>query len=257
MATKHILTCDCGKEHPIETFQAGQTLLCECGKTLKIPSMLHIKKLPLFEESDPAAPAEPSGKRNSGEKAPKEDVEQKADSSASNTAAPPRKSSERTLSGSRLGIFIVGIALLLVLGFLLFRTLMNPPVPTQVFQKQRDFIQNGTVVHRDSLPVTPEDFAFYINDQAEPGQWVLVNDIFIEQRMSPYMLCDYFNLLKDGPRLSDNFYENYEILKTTFRMKVVLYIVLLVLSAVVCLLPWLLPKKRTTVGAIRGAEWKV
>lgn len=254
MATKHILTCECGKEHPVETFQAGQTLLCECGKTLKIPSMLHIKKLPLLEES---APVEPVAERVSSETASSAAEPKKNKSSKVWAKTNPLVSSLLALSETRLGIFIVGVALFLLFGFLLVRTASRFPVPTQVFQKQRDFIQDGSIVHRDSIPVSPDDFAFYIDDQSEPGKWLLINDYYIDERMGPYMLCDYFNRLKNGPRLSDNFYENYDILKANYWMKVTLYGVLLVFSAVLCFLPWVLPKKQVTVGVMRGAEWKV
>ncbi|MBP5620695.1 MAG: hypothetical protein J6X44_01640, partial [Thermoguttaceae bacterium] len=52
---KYRLTCECGRSYPIEPRQAGQTLDCECGKTLQIPTMLKMKRLPEWEEKENAS----------------------------------------------------------------------------------------------------------------------------------------------------------------------------------------------------------
>lgn len=280
---RYTFTCSCGQKHPVETSSAGREFTCSCGKTSALPSMLAMKKLPAWEE--PALePALETASAAAGAPAPK-------------TVPPAQKKNPRFLSGSRLGILIVGLGMAGIFGWFFWQTVSRPPQPIAVFQKQRDFILDGTVVRRDSTPVTEEDFEFYvdiINDEniglyqlansvvlteenlekarkinpdlkigdrvllqtVEKGQWVEINDWAIDQ-MTPFMAYEYFDLLKNGPALSDNFYENLEALKTQYRLKSGLYGVLLLLSLAVCAVPWFMPKQAATVGAARGSEWKV
>ena len=49
MSQRYRLTCQCGKEYPVEASQAGRTIECTCGVRLNIPSMLKIKRLPLWD----------------------------------------------------------------------------------------------------------------------------------------------------------------------------------------------------------------
>lgn len=280
-------------KHPVETSSAGRSFTCSCGKTANLPSMLAMKKLPLWE--DPEAAAEPKSPVSASFEAAPADKKTHADKKSPDVLSKGGK--RRSLSGNRLGILIVGLGMVLIFGWFFFRTVSNPPKPIAVFQKQRDFIIDGSVVHRDSTPVTMEDFNFYMNtvgdenigfyqminsavvtpenlaqvQKANPnlkvgdvvltqdvqkGQWVEINDWLIAQ-MTPYMAYNYFDLLKNGPALSDNFYENLEALKTQYRLKSGLYGVLLLLSLIVCVVPWLLPKYTVTVGAQKGTEWKV
>jgi hypothetical protein len=56
--TKYLLPCECGEKIPIEPRQAGETILCVCGTTMRAPAMLDMTKLEvaIAEESRPLAP---------------------------------------------------------------------------------------------------------------------------------------------------------------------------------------------------------
>ncbi|MBQ3333653.1 MAG: hypothetical protein IJG83_09565, partial [Thermoguttaceae bacterium] len=163
-------------------------------------------------------------------------------------------------------------------------------------RKQRSFLLGKTLVQRDSLPVTMEDFKFYIDQideeslsfyqlinsvtvtednlqaarkvfpdikvgdrflpiNVELGQWVEINDWLLD-RMTPVMAYRYFDQLKNGPQLSDNFYENLDMLHTQYKFKVAMYSILIGLSVILCAVPWMLPKHDYVVGAMRGSVWK-
>jgi hypothetical protein len=49
--SRHLLTCSCGKSIPIEVSQAGETIRCDCGAELDVPSFREIRKLPVAVES--------------------------------------------------------------------------------------------------------------------------------------------------------------------------------------------------------------
>lgn len=53
MTTKYLLPCSCGLQITVEPRQAGQTIVCSCGATLQVPTLLDMTAL---EE----APEEPS-----------------------------------------------------------------------------------------------------------------------------------------------------------------------------------------------------
>jgi hypothetical protein len=42
---KYLLPCSCGKKVAIESSQAGQDILCSCGKTMEAPTMQGIRRL--------------------------------------------------------------------------------------------------------------------------------------------------------------------------------------------------------------------
>lgn len=58
---KYLLPCSCGQTVVIEPRQAGQSLVCACGKTLSIPTVLQIRNLELAQE-----PSQPAAKRWGG-----------------------------------------------------------------------------------------------------------------------------------------------------------------------------------------------
>ncbi len=47
---KYLLPCSCGKSVPIEVSQAGQTVHCDCGATLDVPPLRHLRQLPTATE---------------------------------------------------------------------------------------------------------------------------------------------------------------------------------------------------------------
>lgn len=43
---KHLLTCGCGRQHTVETRQAGESISCDCGATLPVPTLRQLRQLP-------------------------------------------------------------------------------------------------------------------------------------------------------------------------------------------------------------------
>src|SRR5205807_631124 len=53
--SQYLVTCDCGKQHTVGPAQAGESLKCECGNTLEIPS---VRKLVHYPRADAVAVTE-------------------------------------------------------------------------------------------------------------------------------------------------------------------------------------------------------
>ncbi|MCA9126232.1 MAG: hypothetical protein KDB22_04065 [Planctomycetales bacterium] len=45
----YLLNCDCGREHTVQTSQAGQEIACQCGQTVKVPTLRSLTTLPPAE----------------------------------------------------------------------------------------------------------------------------------------------------------------------------------------------------------------
>ena len=45
MPIQYLLPCNCGRKTPVETRQAGESIVCGCGAKLDIPRLLELKKL--------------------------------------------------------------------------------------------------------------------------------------------------------------------------------------------------------------------
>ncbi len=64
MSSKYLLPCLCGLQIAIEPRQAGETVVCQCGAKIQVPSMLEIRALePAPVESTSPRPAEAWGWR--------------------------------------------------------------------------------------------------------------------------------------------------------------------------------------------------
>jgi hypothetical protein len=53
---KYLISCSCGRQHAVDTAQAGDSLTCQCGETVAVPTLRQLRQLPPAE-SEPAAPA--------------------------------------------------------------------------------------------------------------------------------------------------------------------------------------------------------
>ncbi|MHB8902868.1 MAG: hypothetical protein ACYC6Y_29260 [Thermoguttaceae bacterium] len=91
MTAKYLLPCSCGEKIPVETTQAGENLLCSCGRTLTVPSMQGIRRLEPLPE--------PSKERKPGP----------------------------TYGGLALAIALVGLLILAVGGAMMYRTHLQQP----------------------------------------------------------------------------------------------------------------------------------
>ena len=43
---KYLVDCACGRQHTVETRQAGESLVCECGTTVPVPTLRQLRQLP-------------------------------------------------------------------------------------------------------------------------------------------------------------------------------------------------------------------
>ncbi|MDO5554303.1 MAG: hypothetical protein Q4G68_11125 [Planctomycetia bacterium] len=230
MSTRYTVTCSCGQTHPVEISQAGADLPCSCGATVKVPSMLKLKKLPLWqeEESQPRV-AEP-------------------------VVAAGQTVRISPLAGNRLGILLVGVLLTAACAFFLYRHVSRPPMLVQVFFKQTSFASGDTIVRRNSSPVTQEDYDFFLLRDPGTNQTYIINDSVIDV-MAPFVAYTYFDVLRNGLDLSDNFKDNFDDIRNLHRIATWAWTLGLCISVLVCAVPWLLPRRQRTVGAIRGAQW--
>ncbi len=244
MGLQYKITCECGKSYPIEVSQAGQTLHCECGCSIAIPSMLRIKKLPVWEEKTV----------ESMETQQKSD-DSFADSTTEKTQSVPSKKENKVhvLYGARFGIFITGIILTLLFSFLFMEVINSPPKPINVFDKRINFKNGDQIIHRNSTPLSQSDVEFYLF--AFDGRTYYVSEELIGH-FGAYDSVVYFENLKNGLNLSENFYDNFEEIKYQHRIAIVVMSIFLILSFLLIFVPWFMPRRRKVVGNIRGSVWK-
>ena len=53
MSIRYLLPCLCGKKIPVDRAQAGQTIQCECGADVEVPTLLGLRSLEMIEEESP------------------------------------------------------------------------------------------------------------------------------------------------------------------------------------------------------------
>jgi hypothetical protein len=259
MSQCYKLTCRCGAEHPIETSQAGRVIECSCGRQLDIPSMLKIKRLPLWESSDtstisdsavsePVAPG--AEKVGATLVVTSESVSDLREKKKNKRAASGRRPKTGKFPAARKGLVIAG-----TFGFILFSALFaykiwNPPKLIDVLNIQRYYLDKGRLIQRDSSPIEEEDAYFFITKDN-----YIVNDTVIDLMLPAYAV-DYFDYLKTGLDFSDNFYDKYDSLVVSHRILTTFFGLLAGGSLVVALVPLFLPNEQKSVGVARGSDWK-
>ena len=259
MSIRYALPCDaCGRRHPVETSQAGGQVNCECGATIRIPTMLKIKRLEPWEDAD----AETDRESQEVAVAQEISVESRSDAETSatpETAAKSEKTSElakpRKLSARRRGLFIVASLAFVVSVFFCARAIKTPP-PIAVFYKQTVYdLGDGRKVRRDTTPTTYGDYNFYFfTDYSDPERRTYLVDDQLIDMMSPFVTIQYFTYLKELP-MSDNFYENYEALKTRRYLYLSGFGFLALVSLIVALLALFVKESQKQVGSMRGSSW--
>ncbi len=248
MPTRYQLPCSaCDRSHPIETSQAGQTIACECGATLKIPTMLKIKRLPLWSEDAPdddATNAEPTAAAQAAS------LSQLPPSSPVADATPPKQ----RLSTKRRGLFVAASFLTLV-GAFFFCSNLRPTNPLAIFYKRVEYASgDGKTVRRDSSPIDRLDYAFYFLDDPINRRVYLVNDDLIDN-MSFYHSYHYLDAVKKL-EMSDNFYENYEALKSRRVIFLAMFGAATLIGLVFALVALFAPESQKQIGTMRGADWR-
>ena len=219
MSQKYLLPCSCGKEVLIETSQAGGNVLCECERSLKIPTLLQMKRLPLAEEAQTQSPSVLD----------------------SPVAASAQKSTGGTVNP---GIFRIGSVLtnaaILYCAYTVFLTF---PQPQDVLNKQVVYHFDGKLAVQDSTPIPMgESYFFIITDE-------------IIDHFNPIDSMRYWELIKDGPAMSMNFRENYETLKDYYYLRCVGTGILVILALSILISSFFLGQTKT-VGTRQGTVWK-
>jgi len=219
MSQKYLLPCSCGKDVPIETAQAGGNVLCDCGLSLKVPTMLQIKKLPLADGNQSQSPA----------------------ATGASPVSPAKASTKPQIN---LAMFLIGLVLTIAaVLYCAYTVLLTFPKPQDVLKKQVVYHFAGKVAAQDSTPIPMgEQYFFAIDDE-------------IIDLLNPIDLIRYWELVKDGPAMSMNFRENYETFKDYYYLRCA-GTGILVLIALSILISSFFLGRSVAVGTRQGTEWK-
>ncbi len=248
MSQLYKLACPCGKEHPVEASQAGRSIECACGNRLNIPSMLKIRRLPLWDGEPAAEPAAPAG--TEAPAAAEKCAAPVPEKTAAPAPAAPAAARKAKLPAARKGLAIAGTLGFFLFTALLIRTGVKPPQLIDVLNIQRYYVNDGKLIQRDSNPIEASDAYFFITKDS-----YVVNDAAIDL-MTPAYAVEYFDYLKTGLSLSDNFYDKYDSLIIRRRIMMAFFAILAGLSLAAAAVPLFLSKEQKTVGAARGSDWK-
>jgi len=52
MTTKHLLPCQCGRNIVVDPRQAGESVRCECGRSVDVPTLRQLRRLDPVKETD-------------------------------------------------------------------------------------------------------------------------------------------------------------------------------------------------------------
>ena len=263
MSLRYRLPCEkCGRVHPVETGQAGGVMFCDCGVKIRIPTMLKIKRLEPWDEGETAEEKKDDADST---KAPVADAAAAPGASTDSEAQPSASSADKPeesekgrprLSAKRRGLFIVASVFFVVSTFFACGAIKTPP-PLSVFYKHIDYkLNDGRRIRRDTTPVTREDFDFYFfTDYSDPNQRVYLVDDELIDRMNPFVCVKYFENVKQL-EMSDNFYDNYEAVKTRRLLYLVGFGFLSLASLVVALYALFAKESQKQVGTMRGSDWR-
>ena len=216
VSTKYLLPCSCGKSVPVETSQAGQEVVCECGLTLTVPSMLKIKKLQQADEI------------------PKKGTK-------GSTAAATETKSSRMVNWN---IFSVGLILTLFTGWICWSIIANSyPRPEDVLYKRVMYTFGSKVLYNDTTPIPIEESSFF----SISGEQI--------DRFYPMEALEYWDLVKDGPAMSMNFRENYQSLIDSYYIRCGASIIVVALSFGMVIASFFLGKRKV-IADRSGSVWK-
>ena len=258
---KYRLTCECGRSYPIEPRQAGQTLDCECGKTLQIPTMLKMKRLPEWEEEESAP--EPAPVDAKSQTSPETTREAAPQENATPQKADDKSKKAPLMSPKRMGLFIVA-GLVFVVGVFFLSRCARRPDPISVNFKRTVYRNDGKDIRRNSSEITEKDFYFYFIPDgnggivyADPQRRfpVVINDDVIDKGLSYFGAFTYFQYVKELD-FSDNFYDNYNAILTRWKTAIVLWALVAVAGLVVALLALFTKESTKQIGTARGEGWR-
>ena len=204
--------------------------------------MLKIKRLPLWNDGDaPAAEVDAQNESTTAE----------TNADAPTVDAPV--ASRASTSNKRWGLFAVA-AVFTIVGAFFFCRNAQPVNPLGVFYKRVEYASgDGKTVRRDSSPIDFRDYSFYFLDDQFNQRVYYVDDRLIDD-MSFFHTYHYLDAVKKL-EMSDNFYENYEALKSSRVISLATSAVATLCGFALALFALLAPEKRRNVGAARGDAW--
>jgi hypothetical protein len=119
---KYWLTCSCDKKYKVGIHQAGNEISCDCGRSLAVPSLIKLKKLPpAFVEVDLPVVVSRS------------------------------EQSRKVLWGSGCAVLLVGLSVI-VFGF------TKRPTLEAALTQQTEYSYQGEWVYQDFAPLTEEEY---------------------------------------------------------------------------------------------------
>ena len=276
-AMKYLLPCKCGQSVEVVPSQAGQEVVCACGETLLVPSMLQVKALLV-------APEKPVKHRS-------------------------KKRTPYISALTTFGSFVVCLVLTVLFRwsdiwqmngafwclFVLLRGLTGSLFFTSVFLAIRDWIKSplaeDTAMRRTffvigvvllyptlflasylyewqpkPLHATLGRVEYTFSDYKRP---IIQNSTPISpsehiilrmrdediDRMMPMDLYLYFLTLEE-PTFSFNFQDNYEAVKDTYRIWVTGTVIVFVLSILSIVASFFMPRHTVVVTGWSGSDWQ-
>lgn len=227
VAQKYLLPCSCGQIIPVETSQAGEDVTCSCGLTVRIPTMLKIKKLPLLEDELTDYP-NPSH----------------ADDSPERIA--PSPASTKAEASSRVHKPLLNLGLVLLVAFSLFTAyvaIFTYPKPRDVLKARVEYTFGNKTIYQNSTPIPYNEMAFlYYPEEA-------IDDFYPDEMMR------YWRLVNTGPAMSLNFRENFQSLVYYYYLRCFGAAVLIGIALSLIVTSFFVGKPKT-VAARKGTDWR-
>ncbi|MGL4943786.1 MAG: hypothetical protein ACRC46_11430 [Thermoguttaceae bacterium] len=208
---------------------SSYTLTCDCGATHAVATHQAGQSLQCRCGATLAVPSLLQLKR-----LPVSDATEESATPAASHAAVSRRWLVRIVGG---------IALMVTIPIFVF-AILSYPHAYEVLGKRKAFNFNGAQVLQDSTPIPVME------------QWILVLGDDDIDAMPPMTAYYYFDALRDGPSMSFNFRENYQTFIDWYYIRVGACGLLVILSAGVFVVSWLLPQRDLGVRVRSGSEWR-
>ncbi|MDR2170931.1 MAG: hypothetical protein LBP59_12380 [Planctomycetaceae bacterium] len=126
----------------------------------------------------------------------------------------------------------------------IYFTFYGYPHPREVSTKVVYFAYGETMLYQNSTPIPQYEHVVL---------WTTDDDI---DKMLPFDLFRYFEVLKLGSNFSYNFQMNYQELKYVYYTRVVIFSLLVVLSVVSFVVSFFMPKRGVIIDGWVGSEWE-
>jgi hypothetical protein len=287
---KYLLPCKCGQSVEIEPSQAGQTVACSCGENLTVPTMMQVKALSLAPDKPEPVQKQTTGTttgtsyktalifgilgyecmllsfllwwlnmhdKNLYDKIFVLFVVFRGMACAFLISAVAFALREKVKSplakdtAMRRAFFIFGVVLLFPSFFLVFHLQGTIPQPKDVLLIRDEFSFGSfqRLIYRSSIPIPFHERRILMMDDKTVDYYESIDN------MMPMGLYHYFRTL-EHPTFGQEFQENFEAVKDTYRIWVTVNIVLLILSLSSIVVSFFLPRQTVVITGWSGSEWQ-